>query len=195
MPIENPENWFLKKYENGEVFGPVSFSKIQDWARTAQVNPQDMLSNDKTIWNKAPMVPEMEMDWLVVVDENLLYGPTTSDALVEFDKLGEISPETRLINCLTGQSTTLGETAFYKLSQTEVAESPQPSNPLLAMLPQNNGSVRVNLQKRIRELETALLEKRRKLMTAEEAIARHEIKIKELEDRIRDITTSGFRKG
>jgi hypothetical protein len=195
MPIENPENWFLKKHENGEVFGPVSFSKIQDWGRTAQVNPQDMLSNDKTIWTKAPMVPEMEMDWLVVVDEKLLYGPTTSDALVEFDKLGEISPETKLINCLSGESTTLGETSFYKLSQTEVAEVPQSSNPLLAMLPQAGGGVRANLQKRIRELETALLDKRRKLMAAEETIARHEIKIKELEDRVRDISSTGFRKG
>lgn len=194
MPIENSENWFLKKYENGEVFGPVSFSKIQDWARTAQVNPQDMLSTDKTIWTKAPMVPEMEMDWLVVVDQNLLYGPTTSDALIEFDKLGEISPETKLINCLTGESIALGETSFYKLSQTEVAETSKASNPLLAMLPQTNGGVRVNLQKRIRELETALLDKRRKLMAAEEAIARHEIRIKELEERIRDISSSGFRK-
>ncbi len=195
MAIENPENWYLKKHENGEVFGPVSFSKIQDWARTAQVNPQDMLSADKTIWTKAPMVPEMEMDWLVVVGENLLYGPTTSDALVEFDKLGEISPETKLINCLTGQSTSLGETSFYKLSQTEVAEPAPASNPLLAMLQQpGSGGVRANLQKRIRELETALLDKRRKLMTAEETIARHEIKIRELEERVRDISGSGFRK-
>ena len=195
MPIENPENWFLKKHENGEVFGPVAFSRIQDWARSAQVNPQDMLSNDKTIWTKAPMIPEMEMDWLIVVGENLLYGPTTGDALIEFDKLGEISPESKLINCLTGESITLGETAFYKLSQTEVAVEATPANPLLAMLQQTgSGGVRANLQKRIRELETALLDKRRKLMAAEEAIARNEMKIKELEDRIRDISGSGFRR-
>ncbi len=194
MPIENPENWFLKKHENGDVFGPVSFVKIRDWARSAQVNPQDMLSNDKTIWTKAPMIPEMEMDWLVVVDEHLLYGPTTAEALLEFSQLGEISPETPLVNCCKGEATTLSATAFYQKAQLEPKEEKIPSNSLLAMLQQPaQGGVRASLQKRIRELEVGLLEKRRKLMTAEETIARLEGKIKELEDRVREI--SGFRKG
>jgi len=194
MPIENPDNWFLKKHENGDVFGPVPFVKIRDWARSAQVNPQDMLSNDKTIWTKAPMIPEMEMDWLVVVDEHLLYGPTTGGALLEFSQLGEISPETPLVNCCKGEATTLSATAFYQKAQLEPKEEKIPSNSLLAMLQHpGQGGVRANLQKRIRELEVGLLEKRRKLMAAEETIARLEGKIKELEDRVREI--SGFRKG
>lgn len=188
MPIENPENWFLKKHENGEVFGPVSFLKIRDWARSAQVNSQDMLSNDKSIWTKAPMIPEMEMDWLVVVGENLLYGPTTAEALLEFDQLGEILPETPLINCCTGVATTLQETPFYQASQLEPKEEKIPTNSILAMLQQpGHGGLRASLQKRIRELEVGLLDKRRKLMAAEETIARLEARIKELEGRAREI--------
>lgn len=193
MPIENPDNWYLKKHENGEVFGPVAFTKIRDWARSAQVNSQDMLSNDNTIWTKAPMIPEMEMDWLVVVGENLLYGPTTAEALLEFHQLGEILPDTPLINCRSGETTTFGETAFYADAQREPKEDKIPANPLLAMLQQSGqGGVRANLQNRVRELEIGLLDKRRKLMAAEETIARLETKIKELEERIRDF--SGFRK-
>ncbi|MEI6339129.1 MAG: hypothetical protein WCQ57_11175 [Verrucomicrobiota bacterium] len=168
--------------------------KIRDWARSAQVNPQDMLSNDKTIWTKAPMIPEMEMDWLVVVDERLFYGPTTAEALLEFSQLGEISPETPLVNCCKGEATTLSATAFYQAAQLEPKEEKILSNSVPAMLQQpGQGGLRENLQKRIRELEVGLLEKRRKLMTAEETIVRLQGKIKELEDRVRDI--SGFRKG
>ena len=91
MAIERSENWFLRKHDSGEVFGPVPFEKIREWAHSAQVNPQDMLSTDQVIWTKAPMIPETEMDWLIVVSENLLYGPTTAEALLEFEELGEIN--------------------------------------------------------------------------------------------------------
>ena len=91
MAIEHSENWFLRKHESGEVFGPVPFEKIREWAHSAQVNAQDMLSTDQIIWTKAPMIPETEMDWLIVVGENVLYGPTTVEALLEFERLGEIT--------------------------------------------------------------------------------------------------------
>lgn len=182
MPIANPEHWYLKKHDQGEVFGPVHFDKIKDWARSAQINPQDMLSEDGKVWTKAPMIPELEMDWLVVVGDNLLYGPTTAGALLEFAQLGEITPETPLVNCCTGQAWTLSETPFYEQAQSEPREELIPNNPLLAMLQQTGtGSIKFNLQKRVRELEAALLDKRRKLMTAEETITRLETRIRELE--------------
>src|SRR4029453_1957048 len=129
MGIEHSENWFLKKHDNGEVFGPVPFEKIRERAHSAQVSPQDMLSSDQVIWTKAPMIPEMEMDWLIVVGENLLYGPTTAEALLEFEKLGEINPATALINCNTGQTSPLGETSFYQASLTNpLREKQAPAN-------------------------------------------------------------------
>ena len=195
MAIEHSENWFLRKHDNGEVFGPVPFEKIREWAHSAQVNPQDMLSIDQVIWTKAPMIPEMEMDWLIVVDENLLYGPTTAEALLEFEKLREINPATALINCNTGQGSTLGETTFYQASLVDpLREGQAPASALLDSIqqPSQSGSFRVNLQQRIRELENALLDKSRKLMVTEETIVRLEGKIRELEERIRDY--SGFRR-
>ncbi len=195
MPIENPDHWFLKKHENGEVFGPVHFNKIRDWARSAHVNSQDALSTDKTVWTKAPMLPELEMDWLVVVEDDLLYGPTTAGALLEFSRLSEIGSDTRLINCCTGATTTLGETAFYQEAQKEPVEEEIPVAQSLFSRLQSpaKGDIRHNLQQRVRDLETSLLEKRRRLMSAEETIAKLEVRIKELEDRIRDF--SGLKTG
>ena len=137
----------------------------------------------------------MEMDWLIVVSENLLYGPTTAEALLEFEALGEINPSTALINCNTGDSITLGETRFYQASQGHRLPGRQaPASVSRASMqqPLQSGGFRVSLQQRIRELENALLDKGRKLMSAEETIVRLKDKIRELEDRIRDY--SGFRR-
>ena len=193
MAIEPSENWYLRKHNSGEIFGPVPFEKIREWANSAQVNPLDMLSIDQVIWTKAPMIPEMEMDWLIVVSENLLYGPTTAEALLEFKKLGEINPSTAVINCNTGESSTLGETPFYQASLWDPLRGTQAAASVSSIQqPAQGGSFRVSLQQRIRELENALLEKGRKLVAAEETIVRLEGKIQELEDRIRDY--SGFRR-
>ena len=190
MAPEHSENWFLRKHDSGEVFGPVPFGKIREWAYSAHVNAPDMLSTAQIIWTKAPMIPETEMDWLIVLGENVLYGPTTSKTLLEFERLSEITPATTLINCTTGERTTLGEAPFYRGPQVTIDEQ----SPLdtLVIQPGRGAGLRISLQQRIRELENALLDKGRKLTDAEETIARLEFKIRELEDRIRDY--SGFRR-
>jgi hypothetical protein len=190
MAIERSESWFLRKHDSGEVFGPVPFEKIREWAHSAQVNAQDTLSTDQIMWTKAPMIPEMEMDWLIVLGENVLYGPTTAEALLEFERLGEINPDTALINCMTGERPTLGEVPFYRGLQSIVQEQ-SPADALLSQ-PGRGAGLRTSLQQRIRELENTLLEKGRKLTDAEETITRLEARIRELEDRIRDY--SGFRR-
>ena len=190
MAIERSENWFLRKHDSGEVFGPVPFEKIREWAHSAQVNAQDMLSTDQIIWTKAPMIAETEMDWLIVLGENVLYGPTTVEALLEFERLGEITAATTLINCTTGERSSLGEVPFYRGLQVGIQEqTPMDS---LVIQPGRGAGLRTSLQQRIRELENALLDRGRKLTDAEETIARLESKIRELEERIRDY--SGFRR-
>ena len=190
MAIERSENWFLRKHDSGEVFGPVPFEKICEWAHSAQVNAQDMLSTDQIIWTKAPMISETEMDWLIVVGENVLYGPTTAEALFEFERLGEITVATTLINCTTGERLTFGEAPFYRGQQVAVEE--QTAMDTLVIQPGRGPGLRISLQQRIRELENALLDKGRKVTDAEETIARLESKIRGLEERIRDY--SGFRR-
>lgn len=193
MPIESPDNWFLRKHENGEIFGPVHFLKITEWARSAQVNPQDMLSNDGVMWTKAPMIPDLKMDWLIVVGDDLLYGPTTAEALVEFARVGEIGPDTQLINCTTGEIIIWSEAPFYEEAPPPpLIEETATAKPVFAeFVAPAKGLLRLNLQQRVRELEAALLEKRRRLVAAEETISRLETRIRELEERIRDF--SGLR--
>lgn len=184
MPIENPDNWYLKKHENSEVFGPVRFEKILEWARSAQVNPQDMVSNDQVVWTKPPMLPELEMDWLVELGGDLLYGPTTSGTLLEFVASGEISPETGVIHCVSGDRTMIQKTEFFQSAQAAPkAEHAMATAGFDLSQQPLKGGIRANLQRRVRELEQLLLDKQRQLAAAKESVKKLEAKIKELESR------------
>lgn len=178
MTTDHPENWFLKKHETAEIFGPIRFEQIRSWAKAAQVNPQDMVSTDREVWTKAPMIPDFAMDWLIEVSDDLLYGPTTAEALMEFSRLGEITRETLILNCRTGEVMTLAKSPFFseEAMRPAVEDFPQPPK----------GGIKINLQKRIRELESSLMEKSRQVTAAKETILRLEAKIRELEARLAD---------
>lgn len=176
MTIDHPENWFLKKHETAEVFGPIPFAQIRIWAKAAQVNPQDMVSTDREVWTKAPMVPDFAMDWLIEVSDNLLYGPTTAEALMEFSRLGEITRDTHILNCKTGEIMILANAPFFseEAMRPSVEDFPQPPK----------GGIKVNLQKRIRDLESSLLEKHRQLSAAHETISKLEARLRDCERRL-----------
>jgi len=173
------ENWYLKKYEDKSLFGPMPFSKLIEWAQSAQIAPHDVVSEDQVVWTKAPMIPELEMDWLVQLDDHLYYGPTTGGAILEFFSLGEISPETIVVNCKDATECKLKECDFFP--------DPDDFNEAGGSLQPSKGSLRYNLQRRIRELESALLEKQRRLLFAEDTVRR-------LEKRIQELEPGGFKK-
>ena len=96
------QSWYLRKHEDGNIFGPVRFDQLARWASTAQIAPHDALSTDQRTWTKAPMLPQLGMDWLVEVTSEHYYGPTTLGAIQEFIRLGEISDDTFVINACDG---------------------------------------------------------------------------------------------
>jgi hypothetical protein len=173
MPNLSSENWLLRKHEDKSIFGPVAFPKMREWARSAQIAPHDMVSEDGTVWTKAPMIPDLEMDFLVQLDADLFYGPTTAGAVLEFYTLGEISRDTLVINCVSSQTCRLVECEFFPEAEELASEMHAP----------HKGSLRANLQKRVRELEASLLEKQRRLLFAEDTIRRLEKRLQELETR------------
>ncbi|MDQ6861708.1 MAG: hypothetical protein M3032_11210, partial [Verrucomicrobiota bacterium] len=69
------QQWFLRKHDDGTIFGPLHFEQLAVWAGSAQVAPHDSLSSDGATWMKAPMLAELGMDWIVEVTSERLYGP------------------------------------------------------------------------------------------------------------------------
>lgn len=170
------KEWFLRKHEDGSVFGPLAFARLVRWASAAQIAPQDVLSTDRETWIKAPMVPQLGMDWLVEVTTERCYGPTTLGAIQEFIRLGEINAETFIINSCDGTRKQIAEMPAL-LHTPEIIEASDAAE--VAAAPAATGmSIDVNV--RIRELEQSLREERRALQESEARCRELEIKYIEL---------------
>lgn len=171
MDEPSTQQWFLRKHEDGSIFGPISFEQLAEWASTAQIAPHDAISTDQATWVKAPMLPQLGMDWLVEVTSERYYGPTTLGAIQEFIRLGEIDAQTYIINACDGTRQQIQE--FSVLLQPAEQSAPvetgpaEASEPHLSTEPAASG-ISIDLQDRIRDLEQSLREERRALEEAEE---------------------------
>ena len=172
------QDWFLRKHEDGNIFGPLPFAQLARWASSAQVAPYDVVSTDQITWTKAPMLPELEMDWLVEVTSERFYGPTTLGAIQEFMRLGEINGDTLVINSRDGSRRRVNEMPLV-LSQIPVEEEPASD----AAGPAASG-MSINVEDRIRDLEQSLREERRALHEAGERYRSLELKYQELAERV-----------
>ena len=156
------EQWYLRKHEDGSVFGPLSLNQLASWAFSAQIAPHDSLSKDQETWMKAPMLPDLGMDWLVEVTSERYYGPTTLGAVQEFIRLREIDGETFIINACDGTRRRIQDLPYLVLPPppepdeevSESAEAEQPNEPAAS-------GISIDLQDRIRDLEQSLREERR----------------------------------
>src|SRR2546422_11003425 len=147
MEEVSSQRWFLRKHQDGAVFGPISFDQLSGWASSAQVAPQDVVSTDQQTWLKAPMVAQLGMDWLVEVTSEHYYGPTTVGAIQEFIRLGDINADTFVINSCDGTRRQIGEmTVLFKtnatVSKTSAAD---------AVVEPAAAGISIRLQERIRD--------------------------------------------
>jgi len=98
------DEWFLLKAQDKEVYGPVTLDVLKSWAVAAKVSPMDRVSNDgQTSWVRAPMVSALQMDWLIELEDDYLYGPTSLATIQEFIESGEITATDNIINCVSNE--------------------------------------------------------------------------------------------
>ncbi len=175
METPSSQRWFLRKHGDGSIFGPLSFEQLAAWASSAQIAPHDALSTNQETWIKAPMLPELCMDWLVEVTTERYYGPTTLGAIQEFLRLGEIGGETFIINSCDGMRKQIGEMPGLLLNTAPIEETePVPSSEHVSLIEPAATRMSIGLQDRIRDLEQSLREERRALAESEERCAKLE---------------------
>lgn len=169
-------SWYLRKYDDGGVFGPLAFDQLSRWAERARVAPRDLVSSDQQTWVKAPMLSELGMDWLVEVTSERYYGPTTLGAINEFVRLGEVTPQNFVINTRDGSRRQIQEITSLLSHEFEEAD------PAIEQTP---AAVRMSIkfEERIRDLERSLGEERRALQEAE-------VRYRELEERYQELLGS-----
>jgi hypothetical protein len=114
-------SWYLLKVTDNEVFGPAPLEQLRIWAAGAKISPLDRVSNDEKItWRRAPMVSELQMDWLIEMPDNFLYGPTSVGTLQEFLATGEIDDHVTVINTTDGSRSRISDMPFFKASPHRV---------------------------------------------------------------------------
>jgi len=114
-------HWYLLKVADNEVFGPATLDQLRNWAAEAKISPVDRVSNDnRKTWNRAPMITSLQMDWLIEMPDNFLYGPTSVGTLQEFLATGEIDDHVSVINTLDGKKSRISELDFFKASPQRV---------------------------------------------------------------------------
>jgi hypothetical protein len=166
METAAAHQWFLRKHDDGSIFGPLSFEQLSRWASSAQVAPHDSLSTDQVNWMKAPMLPDLGMDWIVEVTTERLYGPTTLGAIREFLRLGEIDEESSVINACDGSRQQIRDLAAM-LEALPGDEEPAPGEDAGGSAAPASSGISVAVEERIRELEQALREERRNVLDLE----------------------------
>jgi hypothetical protein len=113
--------WFLLKASDKGVFGPTSLETLRGWAADAKISPLDKLSCDNCMsWQRAPMIAELQMDHLVQMLDNYLYGPTSVATIQEFLATGEIDENVTIINCLDNTEARLSELGWFQASPHHV---------------------------------------------------------------------------
>lgn len=167
------QSWHLLKSSDREVYGPISFDQLQAWASEAKISPLDKVSNDgKQTWHRAPMIAELQMDWLIEMPNKSLYGPTNIGTLQEFLATGEIDGHVNVINCLDGTASRLLELPFFRASP----QQQRTSDTVLhgTMMPEQYHSVHAedfySTRNRVQWLEKQVMELQYQLGLAENQI-------------------------
>ncbi len=190
MDDATDQQWYLRKHEDGTVFGPLSFDQLAEWASTAQIAPHDAISTDQATWMKAPMLPNLGMDWLVEVTSERYYGPTTLGAIQEFIRLREIDGETFIINACDGTRRQIQELPTLQLPEPEPEPEAIDAAAAEAPLEPAASGISIDLQDRIRELEQSLREERRAFEESEDRSRELQRRYDELEQKLGSLGSS-----
>lgn len=183
MDESSAQAWYLRKHEDGSVFGPLTIEQLERWAASAQIAPHDSVSADQINWTKAPMVPQLGMDWLVEVTSERYYGPTTLGAIQEFVRLGDIDGETFIIDSCSGNRVQIQQVEGLLEGAAQGIDLVEQPNEYVANEPEIAG-ISIAVQDRIRDLEQSLAEERRASHELEQHYLELERRYRELEERV-----------
>lgn len=94
--------WTVKK-ASGEIYGPVDLTDIVDWAQEGRIASEDELSNDQQAWQSPATVPELGMQYEILLDDQSTYGPIHVLVLGELLLEGDIQATTRVRHTSTNE--------------------------------------------------------------------------------------------
>lgn len=97
--------WYVKT-DDGSVYGPADLPTLRKWARDGRVEPTGFVSLDRVKWTPAPLVPELEMKWIVETEFGQLFGPFHHDVVSRLINEKRVPPTARIFRLYDGEQET-----------------------------------------------------------------------------------------
>ena len=91
------QKWYVRN-SAGKVFGPIDLETLRGWVKEGRVEPLAGVSCDLKNWMLAPVMPELEMNWIVENEPGQFYGPTHRSVVDDLVKSGSLSPDARFFH-------------------------------------------------------------------------------------------------
>jgi hypothetical protein len=84
------------RHDDGSNTGPTDIETLRRWAAEGRITATCGLSRDGQTWLPAASLPELEMDWLVLVSSDSVIGPFAFAALEILRASGDIPPDAHI---------------------------------------------------------------------------------------------------
>ncbi|MFC1461061.1 hypothetical protein ACFLQR_00900 [Verrucomicrobiota bacterium] len=112
------------KLSNGVVYGPVELGELREWAEECRLTPGDQVSSDAVHWVNAETLPELAMQWMVEMASGEIFGPVNLHAIVGFVHSHLVIPNSRLVNRVTGEKSTVADLVLPLIPDAPKDETP-----------------------------------------------------------------------
>lgn len=94
--------WYVKT-DDGNVYGPADLEKLKQWAKDGRIEPTSLLSVDRARWSPAPLMPELDMKWIVETELGKLFGPFHHDIVSRLINEKRVPPTARIFRLYDGE--------------------------------------------------------------------------------------------
>lgn len=100
--------WYLRK-SDGKVYGPVGLADLQAWATEGRIEPGDKISEDRARWLPPEQLPDLQLDYVLLLDQDTTYGPVHLAALQTLWCDENVPPTTHVRHTGSAVTKTLAE--------------------------------------------------------------------------------------
>jgi len=108
-------------FDDGSPSDPVDLDTLKRWASEGTLTATTKISTDKHTWMQASHLPELEMDWLVLVSPEAVMGPFVFAALEVLRASGHIPQEAQVFRRQTAP--TAGSQGMQLVQRALAAET------------------------------------------------------------------------
>ena len=103
--LEHAKEWYVKT-DDGKAYGPADLPTLVKWAREGRIEPTSFVSSDRVKWAPAPLVPELDMKWIVETELGRLFGPFHHDVVSRLINEKLVPPTARIFRLYDGEQET-----------------------------------------------------------------------------------------